>query len=137
MHTTRTITTSLVLATLALAPATALASGGDDHGSDDHGGGGSAKRVTGSCTAHSTAKLKVKADDGRLETEFEVDQNRSGVRWTVTLKRNGTTAVTTHATTRAPSGSFSLERRLAGTTGTVSARAISPSGETCNARLTL
>ena len=48
-----------------------------------------AKRVTRKCTDGSTAKLKVKPDNGRLETEFEVDQNRNGVTWKVTITRNG------------------------------------------------
>jgi hypothetical protein len=156
----RTITLSLALALTALAPAAAPARhGADDPPGDDRGGqraaddsgssssgsgssGGSKadrRLVTGTCTGRSRAKLKVKPDDGRLETEFEVDQNRNGVRWRVTLRRNGAVAVTTRATTRAPSGSFSVERRLANRAGsdTISARATSPSGEVCTARVTI
>jgi hypothetical protein len=96
-------------------------------------------RVTGRCTDGSTSKLKVKPDDGRLETEFEVDQNRSGVRWKVTIRRNGAVAVNTHARTKAPSGSFSVERRLGNGAGRdkISARATSPSGEVCTASATV
>ena len=125
------ITLSLVLvATAALAPTAALAK---------HGGGTKAKRVTGSCTGNSTAKLKVKPDSGVLETEFEVDQNRNGRRWTVTLRRNGHRVVKTSAKTKAPSGSFSVNRRLANPSGTdrISARATSPSGEVCTAALSI
>ena len=60
----------------------------------------------GTCSAASHSKLKVKADDGRLETEFEVDQNRVGKRWRVTIKRNGSTVFRSIRTTQAPSGSF-------------------------------
>lgn len=125
---TRLLTISLALAALALIPTTVLAK---------HGGGG--KQVTGHCTKNSTAKLKSKADNGRLETEFQVDQNRSGVTWKVTIKRNGKTAVKTSAKTRAPSGSFSVNRRLANGAGTdrISARATSPSGEVCTASLSI
>ena len=161
MNTLRTITLSLALALTTLAPAAALASdGADDPPGDDRGGqradnddssgrrdagrsGGSATRVRRStnatCTGNSTAKLKSKPDDGRLETEFEVDQNRTGVRWRVSLRRNGAVVVSTRATTRAPSGSFSVERRLANRAGTdtISARATSPSGEVCTARVTI
>ena len=35
--------------------------------------------VQGRCTAASTAKLKLSAENGRIEVEFEVDQNRNGV----------------------------------------------------------
>ena len=66
---------------------------------DDSGGGDDdrkgERRVAGSCTGGSTAKLKAKHDDGRLETEFEVDQNRNGVTWTVRIRRNGSHAVKT------------------------------------------
>ena len=34
-----------------------------------------------------TAKLKLSAENGRIEVEFEVDQNRNGVPWTVVLRR--------------------------------------------------
>ena len=128
MTTNRTISLSLVLALAALAPASALAKGGDD-----------GKRVSGKCTAGSTAKLKVKPDNGRLETEFEVDQNRNGVTWKVTIRRNGALAVKRSATTRAPSGSFSVERRLTNGSGQdkITARATSPSGETCTASVSI
>jgi hypothetical protein len=102
-------------------------------------GGNDGKTVTGSCTKNSTSKLKVKADNGRLETEFEVDQNRSGVKWNVTLRRNGNVAVKSTARTKSPSGSFSFERRLANGAGKdrISARATSPSGEVCTASLSI
>ena len=102
-------------------------------------GGGTGKQVAGTCSGSSTAKLKVKPDDGRLETEFEVDQNRNGVRWKVTIRRNGRVAVSTHARTKAPSGSFSLNRRLSNGAGKdrISARATSPSGEVCRASLSI
>jgi hypothetical protein len=150
MNLTRIITLSLVLAA-ALSPSAALAkNGADDNPSvaDDNGGqraqtvrGGNdrAKRVAGKCTDGSTSKLKVKHDDGRLETEFEVDQNRNGVTWKVTIRRNGTLAVKTNATTKAPSGSFSVERRVADGSGSdrITARATSPSGEVCTAAISI
>jgi hypothetical protein len=115
--------------------------GGDDSGrcGDDNGRRDRREvRVAGRCTDRSTAKLKVKHDDGRLETEFEVDQNRNGVTWTVQVRRNGALAFSTRATTRAPSGSFSVERKIADGAGSdrVTARATSPSGEVCTAATT-
>jgi hypothetical protein len=125
MNLTRTLIP--VIAALAILPATALAR----HGGND------GKSVSGSCTKASTSKLKVKADDGRLETEFEVDQNRSGVTWKVTLRRNGKVALKSSAKTKRPSGSFSFNRHLANGAGKdkISARATSPSGEVCTASL--
>ena len=94
----------------------------------------------GSCTANSNWKLKAKNDDGRIETEFEVDQNRVGKRWRVTIFRNGSKVFSGIRTTRAPSGSFSVGRLLAGTAGkdriVAKARALS-SGETCSAALSI
>jgi hypothetical protein len=126
MSTPRNLLIGLAIATIAVPPAAALAKDGD-------------VRRQGECTGSSTSKIKLSPDDGRIETEFEVDQNRNGVRWKVTIRRNGKRALSTHATTRGPSGSFSVERRLADGSGadTFVARAVSPSGETCTARATL
>jgi hypothetical protein len=146
----RNIALGLTVAAIAFTPGAALAKHGADDpvGSDDNGGqrtgalkggGKNVKRVSGNCTGNSTAKLKSKPDNGRLETEFEVDQNRNGVKWNVTIRRNGKVAVRTSATTKAPSGSFSVERRLGNRAGTdrITARATSPSGEVCTAALSI
>ncbi|HEY2604043.1 MAG TPA: hypothetical protein VGI67_20965 [Thermoleophilaceae bacterium] len=128
MNPTRSFTLLSVVAVLAVVPSVALAKHGND-----------GKQVTGKCTKSASSKLKVKPDDGRLETEFEVDQNRSGVRWKVTLRLGAKLAVKTTARTKAPSGSFSLERRLADRAGKdkIAARATSPSGEVCSASLSI
>ena len=95
---------------------------------------------TGKCSASSVWKLKAKSDDGRIQTEFEVDQNRVGKRWHVNLVRNGSTVFRGIRRTVAPSGSFSVERLLAGpAAGTrivATARSLS-TGETCRAALSL
>ena len=95
--------------------------------------------LSSTCTGNATSKLKAKLDDGRIETEFEVDQNRNGVTWKVRFRLNGERVVKTRATTHAPSGSFSVERRLDNPAGSddVVARAISPSGQVCKASLTI
>lgn len=139
----RTTALGLALAAMALAPATSLAKHGADDGPGDDRGGSRGDRaaqvVTGRCTGSATVKLKAKHDDGRIETELEVDQNRSGVRWTVRLSRNGDVAVRTSAVTAGASGSFSVERRLADGRGTdrISARATSSSGQVCTASVTI
>ena len=125
MTTRRILLTGLATALTVISPAAALGKDGD-------------VRTRGTCSKASSAKLKLSAENSRIETEFEVDQNRSGVRWTVTLRRNGALSVSTKATTHAPSGSFSVRRLLANGSGrdVVSARAVSPSGEVCTARAT-
>ena len=162
LTTTRNIALGLAIGALALTPAASLANHGADDGvvragddkgglrNDDSGGGRDdsgggrddrrpERRVAGNCTGGSTAKLKAKPDDGRLEVEFEVDQNRNGVTWAVRVRRNAKRVVRTNATTRAPSGSFSVERRIADPAGSdrIRARATSPSGEVCRAALTI
>jgi hypothetical protein len=111
---------------LALAP-TALAGGTKD-------GDGVVKR--GKCTSSSTWKLKVKSDNGRIEMEFEVDQNRVGKRWRVSVARGGSAVFSGIRTTVAPSGSFTARRLLAASSGTTrivaSAKALQ-SGESCRA----
>jgi hypothetical protein len=137
-----TFTVFAVLAAVLVAFAsTAAASGGsDDPVGDDHGGGKVTRTIakSGNCLAASSSKLKVKADDGRLETEFEVDQNRVGKRWRVTIKRNGSNVFRGIRKTQAPSGSFEVRRLLAGGAGSrivATAKSLS-SGETCRAAVT-
>jgi hypothetical protein len=91
----------------------------------------------GSCSGRSDWKLKLSPEDGRIEVEFEVDQNRNGVPWKVTLRRNGSLVVSTTRRTHAPSGSFSLERVIAGAGGNITAVATRASGERCTARASI
>jgi hypothetical protein len=86
------ITTTAIGAALLLVP-TAAAKDGD-------------VRVAGTCTRSTTSELKLSEEDGGIEVEFEVDQNRNGVRWTVVLFRNGTEVGRRVRVTRGPSGSF-------------------------------
>jgi hypothetical protein len=120
-----------LVAMLFVIASTALASG-------QRGGRGIVK--SGHCSGSSTWKLKAKSDDGRIETEFEVDQNRVGKRWRVTLRRNGAAVFRGIRTTVAPSGSFTVRRLLAGpAAGTriaATARSLQ-TGETCRAALAL
>ena len=111
----------------------AVGTGGTAIAKDDDG------RVerAGSCSGPSNWKLKAKPDDGRIEAEFEVDQNRTGVRWRVVMKRNGNKVLETAKVTRAPSGSFEVHLRFANGSGTdrISAFASRRSGETCRGSL--
>jgi hypothetical protein len=92
-------------------------------------------KIRGVCSQQSTSKLKLSRDNGRIEVEFEVDQNRNGVPWKVTLRRNGTRVASLTAKTRAPSGSFEIRRLIADRPGAdrISARATRASGEACTA----
>ena len=93
--------------------------------------------VRGTCTGKSTSKLKLSTENGRIEAEFEVDQNRNGVKWTVVLTRNGTRVANLTRVTRAPSGSFTARRLIANAAGADVVRATAHrAGETCSARAT-
>jgi hypothetical protein len=118
--------------------------GGDDGPGDDNGGArdrGREVRHAGTCTVRSTSKIKVKEEDGgRLEVEFEVDQNRNGQKWGVVLKRNGSVVARTSALTKAPSGSFSVERLIGDRAGADTVTGVARNtntGETCTARVVL
>ncbi len=102
--------------------------------------GGGATRVNGTCSGRTVWKLKAKARDGNLETEFEVDSNKNGQVWNVRIDQNGTTVFSGARTTVAPSGSFGVERVFADNAGTDTfvAVAVNPrSGERCRGTLSL
>jgi hypothetical protein len=62
----------------------------------------------GSCVDASDWKLKVSPENGRLEVEFEVDQNVSGDRWRVRIRHDGDLAFRGVRTTKGASGSFEV-----------------------------
>ena len=58
---------------------------------------------TGACSGASDWKLKLSPDNGRIELEFEVDQNKVGATWAVRIKQNGTRIFIGKRMTKAPS----------------------------------
>jgi len=96
--------------------------------------GGDAVSSSAAC-ATGTIKVKAKADDGMLEVEGEVDTNRVGQSWNWRIVRNGTVAARGSKVTAAPSGSFSVNRRIANPVGqdTIRFRAVRPAtGKVCS-----
>jgi hypothetical protein len=94
---------------------------------------------TGSCSGQSDWKLKLSPENGRIEVEFEVDQNVIGDTWRVVLRHNGTRFFRGTRTTTAPSGSFEVRRVVDNLPGddVITARATNLStGETCQATAT-
>ena len=89
----------------------------------------------GVCTGVSTSKIKLSDEDGRIEVEFEVDQNRTGVRWNVVIRQNGRSVANLVRVTRGPSGSFEARIVRPNRPGTDTFVATATrSGETCRAR---
>jgi hypothetical protein len=123
------VATAVVLAMTALAASAALGQGG-----------GTRVIKTGSCSGAATWKLKAKTDNGRIETEFQVDQNVAGRRWRVRIRQNGVLRFDAIRTTRAPSGSFTVRRLLDNKAGSdrivAKARALA-TGQTCRGALTI
>ena len=92
---------------------------------------------TGKCSAGTSWKLKAKPEDGGIEAEFEIDQNRAGRRWSVVLRRNGSVVFRGTRRTAAPSGSFEVRKIVPGGGRIVAtARALS-TGETCRAAISI
>ena len=95
---------------------------------------------TGSCSAASDWKLKLSPEDGRIEVEFEVDQNVVGDTWRLRFLRNGTLFATARTTTRAPSGSFEVRKLANDGSGTDAFRvraANQSTGEVCVGRASI
>jgi hypothetical protein len=93
----------------------------------------------GSCSANSSWKLKLSPENGRLEVEFEVDQNRNGQDWRVRMLHNGDVFFRGTKTTSAPSGSFEVRRVVDNASGddAIVARARNVNtDETCRGRAT-
>jgi hypothetical protein len=107
------------------APSPALARGGD----------GQDVRVSGSCGRGATSKLRLRAKDGAIRVEFEVEGRRGGERWRVVLVHERRVAWRGRARTRSGSGTFRIRRSLPDFAGAdqVTARASGPRGNTCEA----
>lgn len=99
-----------------------------------HAKGGDAVSNSAAC-ATGTITVKAKVDDGMLEVEGQVDTNRVGQTWNWRIVRNGTVAAQGSKVTAAPSGSFSVNRRIANPAGqdTIKFRAVRPAtGKVCS-----
>ena len=107
MNIRRILTAAILTAMTGTALAAAPASAGDDE-----------IIRTGSCSGSADWKTKAKSRDGRIEFEGEVDSNRNGQVWRWKIKHNGTVSASGRATTTAPSGSFSIERKMVNLAGT-------------------
>jgi hypothetical protein len=93
----------------------------------------------GPCTAASDWRLKLSPENGQIEVEFEVDQNKVGDTWRVVMRRNGVIFFQGNRVTKAPSGSFEVRRVISNPAGsdTIVARAVNLStDEVCRGSAT-
>ena len=93
---TKLATVTAIVATVAMAAPLAAVAGSSD------------VTRSGNCSGSSDWKLKVGPQNGRLEVEYEVDQNRNGDLWRVRIRHDGQLAFAGRRTTHAPSGSFDV-----------------------------
>lgn len=63
---------------------------------------------SGACSDLSSWKLKLSPQDGRIEAEYEVDQNVSGDQWRVRIRHDGQLVFDANRTTHGDSGSFDV-----------------------------
>jgi len=88
----------------------------------------------GACSGASTWKLTLSIDNGRVESEFEVDQNVVGDTWKVKMSDNGVIFFRGQAVTQGPSGSFEIRKFTANQPGADKILALAKNvstGETC------
>ncbi len=116
-----------VLASLVLP----LGAAADDGPSDE-------VRRSGICTRSSEVEVRLRADDGRIRVELEIETGRRGVAWSVIVLHERRTAF--RGTLRTGSnGSLELRRTVPDWYGrdTVVVRASGPRAETCRVSATL
>ena len=94
---------------------------------------------TGSCSGASDWKLKLSPENGKIEVEFEVDQNKVGDTWKVRVLQNGDRIFRARKVTQGASGSFEVRTVAPNTAGVDTFRAFArnlSTDETCSARAT-
>jgi hypothetical protein len=119
---------AICLALLAARPVAALAKDGPGE-----------VRVAGVCGKGATSKLRLRARDGGIELRFEVDHNRVGTVWRVSLVHERRVAWKGSAKTTRSGGSFEVRRTLPDLPGAdaITARAVGPRGLVCRATAVL
>jgi hypothetical protein len=93
----------------------------------------------GSCSGASDWKLKLSPENGKIEVEFEVDQNNVGDTWRVRIFQDGDRIFRGTRVTKAPSGSFEVRVVAPNTAGEDTFRATArnlSTDETCVGRAT-
>jgi len=122
---------SLVAAAVVVALAVPLGAWGDDHPGDD-------VRRSGTCTRSSDMEARLRADDGRIRVELEIETTRRGAPWNVIVLHERRTAFRGTVRTRSD-GSLELRRSVPDWYGrdTIVVRAAGPRAETCRVSATL
>ena len=96
-------------------------------------------RRAGACTASSRATIRLKADDGQIDVEFEVRTQSSTKAWRVVLLHERRVAFQGPVKPRSGGRSIRLRRTIPDWFGkdTIVVRATGPGIETCRATATI
>ena len=96
-------------------------------------------RRAGTCTASSTATVRLEADDGEIDVEFEVGTRSATRQWRVVLLHERRVAFQGSVKPRSGGRSIRLRRTLPDWFGkdTIVVRATGPGIETCRAAATI
>lgn len=92
---------------------------------------------SGACSGRSDWKMKLSEENGAIEVEYEVDQNKVGDVWRVRIRRDGNLVFSGTRRTGGPSGSFEVRIVRPNPPGddVFTARAVNTStGEVCRGR---
>lgn len=90
-------------------------------------------RAVGSCSGAATSKLRLRARDGSIEAEFEVEHAAARKLWRVTLVHERRVVWRGARRTTSPGRALEVDRRLPDLVGadTVTVSAWGPAGTTC------
>jgi hypothetical protein len=94
----------------------------------------------GQCSGYATWRLKVKADDGRLEVEGRIYTNHRGQPWNWQILHDGGVSYRGKTKTSGESGSLKITRRVVDSPGTdrIGWRAVNPrSGQKCHGSVSI
>ena len=92
---------------------------------------------SGACSGRSDWKMKLSDENGAIEVEYEVDQNKVGDVWRVRIRRDGHLVMSGRRRAAGPSGSFEVRIVRPNPPGgdVFRARAVNTStGEVCRGR---
>jgi len=102
-------------------------------------GGDQRVRVGGECSRGGKARLDLRARDGGIELEFEVEHVRRGGLWLVSVVQEGRVVWRGRVRASGSGGGFEVRRRLPDLAGAdrIAVRGRGPSGTGCTASATL
>ncbi len=128
-----TSSVAAVLVALAIPAAAIAAHGGGGPGPGRSGGPTTEVRAGATCGKGASARLRLRQHDGRIEVEFDVQNDRTSAVWQLVVVQEGRVVWRGRAPNPAPGGSLSAHHTISSLTGAdrITTRATGPRGITC------